>query len=143
VFSRLSKAAAVVGLCAGFIPACTPPADLQISDATVRALVPGRDTTAGYFVVRNNTDATVILQGASSPHARSIEMHRTYVKDDRVGMQRVREQTIEPGQQLEFAPGGLHLMIFGVRDMPEPFPITLLFNDGRQVSVPFSKLPYR
>ena len=94
-------------------------------------------------MVRNNTDATVVLYGARSPHARSIEMHRTYVKDDRVRMQRVREQAIEPGQQLGFAPGGLHLMIFGVDDMPEPFPITLLFDDGRQVSVPFSKLRYR
>ena len=142
MFSRLSNAALVVW-CAVLMPACAPPPDLEITDARVRTPVPGRDTTAGYFVLRNNTTATVTLQGARSPHARSIEIHRTYVKDDRVRMQRVRASDIEPGQQLEFAPGGLHLMIFGVTDMPEPFPITLLFTDGRQLSVPFSKLSYQ
>lgn len=123
------------------LAACSQPAKIAISDAQVRALLPGRDTTAGYFVLRNNTDTTLTLVGASSPVARAIEMHRTYIKDERVGMQRVPEVTIAPGEEVAFARGGLHLMIFGVAEFPEPFPITLQFDNNRQVQAAFSKLP--
>ena len=125
------------------LAACSPAPDIEIRDAQVRDLLPGRDTTAGYFVLRNNSAATVTLTGATSPHARSIEMHRTFTKDDRVRMQRVREYAIEPGEEVAFAPGGLHLMIFGVKDMPEPFIINLQFSDERQVCAPFSKLAHQ
>ena len=53
----------------------------------------------------------------------------------------VPEVVIEPGANVEFAKGGLHLMIFGVAEFPEPFPITLLFEGNKQVDAAFSKLP--
>ncbi len=124
----------------GLLSACSAPKEVEISEAKVRALLPGRDTTAGYFELRNHTAATLTLVGATSPAARAIEMHRTYIKDDRVGMQRIPEVTIAPGESVAFERGGLHLMIFGVNEFPEPFPITLRFADDRQVEAAFSKL---
>lgn len=123
-----------------WLSGCAPAPELQVTDASIRDLIPGRDTTAGYFTLRNNTNAAVTLIGATSEHARAIEMHRTYIKEDRVRMQRVPEQVIGPGELVQFAPGGLHLMIFGVTSMPEPFNVTLQFKSGRQVDAAFSKL---
>lgn len=144
MFSHMTKTGFLLAAILGSMWAltgCSSPAEIQISDAKVRALLPGRDTTAGYFVARNNTDHPITLIGASSPAARAIEMHRTYIKEERVRMQRVPEVVIAPGEQVAFAQGGLHLMIFGVAELTEPFPITLLFDGNRQVDAAFSKLP--
>jgi copper(I)-binding protein len=122
--------------------ACGPAPDaLEVSQAQVRDLVPGRDTTAGYFVLTNNTATEITLNGATSDLARAIEMHETVQRENSVGMQRVRTLTIKPSEQVRFETGGLHLMIFGVADIPDAFPITLTFTNGEQLDVTFSKLP--
>jgi periplasmic copper chaperone A len=135
MFSKLSP------LCVGLVmllTACSQAPGLQVDNPRVRDLLPNRDTTAGYFTIRNNTAKTVTLVSARSPAARAIEMHKTVVTEDRVGMRRIKEVPLPAGEQLEFAPGGLHLMIFGVSEMSDPFPITLLFADGQEVDVAFT-----
>lgn len=119
----------------------TPPAAIEVSAAQVRDLVPGRDTTAGYFVLTNNTADELTLTGATSELARAIEMHRTVQRENSVGMQRVNSLSIKPNSEVRFERGGLHLMIFGVPEVPDVFPITLKFSSGEQLTVTFSKLP--
>ncbi len=138
--ARACARAAAVLLTLTLLAACSGTQSLQVDDAQIRELLPGRDTTAGYFSLFNNSGRTVTLTGARSAHARAIEMHKTTISGDSVGMQRVKQQTLQQGERVQFAPGGLHLMIFGVTDTPEPFPITLLFADGEQLEVSFSKL---
>lgn len=129
-------------MAAVFLYACATPAEpFEVTDAQVRALVPGRDTTAGYFVLTNHTADKITLTGASSELARAIEMHKTVQRENSVGMQRVSNLSVEPGEQVRFERGGLHLMIFGVAEVPEAFPITLNFSSGEQLTVTFSKLP--
>lgn len=121
---------------------CTKPAEpIAVSAAQVRDLVPGRDTTAGYFVLTNNTANELTLTGATSELARAIEMHKTVQRENSVGMQRVSSLAIAPNTQARFERGGLHLMIFGVAEVPDSFPITLQFSSGEQLPVTFSKLP--
>ena len=125
-----------------WISGCSaPPAAIEVSSAQVRDLVPGRDTTAGYFVLTNNTANELTLTGATSELARAIEMHKTVQRENSVGMQRVKSLAIEPNTQVRFERGGLHLMIFGVAEVPDSFPITLQFSSGEQLTVTFSKLP--
>ena len=119
----------------------TPPAAIEVSAAQVRDLVPGRDTTAGYFVLTNNTADELTLTGATSELARAIEMHRTVQRENSVGMQRVNSLSIKPNSEVRFERGGLHLMIFGVPEVPDVFPVTLKFSSGEQLTVTFSKLP--
>ncbi len=140
MFPRLmSRGSFVLGL-AALLGACGQPADLQVTEPKIRQLLPNRDTTAAYFNLRNNTQNTLTLTGARSPNARAIEMHRSVVKADRVSMQRVPQVTVGPGEQLAFEPGGLHLMVFGVSNLSQPFPITLVFADGHQLDVAFNTL---
>jgi len=120
--------------------ACGKPPDIEISAAGVRPLLPGRDTTAAYFTLTNHSARPVTLLGARAATARSIEMHRTRVIGQQVGMQRVPQVTIAPGEQVEFAPGGLHLMLFGVSEEADPVMITLLLDNDRQLPAAFSKL---
>jgi len=122
------------------VVACSQAPAVSVENAQIRALLPGRDTTAGYFTLHNHTDAQVTVLGASSPYARAIEMHSTVIVGDRVTMQRNDRHTLAPGESLQFEPGGHHLMLFGVSQFIEPFPITLLFSDGEQAEASFSKL---
>ena len=123
------------------LSACDAP-PLTVSDAKVRALLPGRDATAGYFQLNNNSNAPITLIGASSNLARAIEMHETVSHGDSVGMRRVKKVIVDAGQRVAFEPGGKHLMIFGVSQVADHFPITLLFDNGEQLQVSFSKLNY-
>jgi len=122
------------------VVSCSQAPGVRVEDAQIRELLPGRDTTAGYFTLHNHTNAQITLLGARSPHARAIEMHRSVISGDRVTMQRTDHHTLARGESLRFEPGGHHLMIFGVSQMAEPFPIALLFSDGEQVDASFSKL---
>ena len=124
------------------LAACSEPPQpgLYVENPQIRELLPGRDTTAGYFTLTNNTGVNVTLESAQSTYARAIEMHKTVVRGDSVGMQRIKQHIIPAGASTSFAPGGLHLMIFGVTEMPDEFPITLVFSNGEQLQVPFSKL---
>ena len=118
---------------------CGTAETLQVEDGKIRALLPNRDTTAGYFTLTNHTASPVTIVGAKSDLARAIEMHKTVIKNDRVRMQRVQKYEVAPGEQAKFAPGGLHLMIFGVIDIPSSFPFTLVFEDGRQLKTQLEK----
>jgi len=113
----------------------TPP--IEVTDAWVREPVPPLDKTAGYFQIHNNTQSPIVLQKASSPDARSIEFHETIRDGDMTRMRRISSLTIDPGEQAAFEPGGKHLMIFGFTEDESPVMITLLFESGTILDVPF------
>jgi len=117
-----------------FITPTVGPQGLQVTQGQVRELIAGRDMTAGYFVLTNHGTESVTLTGVSSTLARSIEMHETTMRDGMMRMRPITTLTLKAGEQIKFEPGGLHLMIFGVPTITEPFPITLFFTDDQQVS---------
>ncbi len=134
----LARVTLLLAACSLF--ACGQPDPISVSDARIRELVPGRTTTAAYFSLRNHSGAPLTLTGAESARTSSIEMHTMVTSGDRVGMRRVPEVVVEPGASADFAPGGLHLMVFGVEDLQAPFPITLIFADGTRLPVDFTIL---
>ena len=139
MFSRLNLLTATC-IFAVLASACAPVEPLAVEEPRIREPTPGRTTTAAYFTLRNNSGAAVTLVGAESSGASSIEMHTMVEREGRVGMRRVPEVTVEPGGSVDFAPGGLHLMVFGVERLDEPFPIELVFADGKRMPAAFAKL---
>ena len=142
----MKQSMSLFGLCTGLaLCACQPQLPdqeqtLQVHNAQIRALLPGRDTTAGYFTLTNNTDHRVTLRGAHSSQVRAIEIHESVVRGDSVSMVRLEQHTLAVGEIVHFEPGGKHLMIFGVAEITEPFEITLQFDSGEQLTASFSKL---
>jgi periplasmic copper chaperone A len=115
-------------------------APIRISEARVRTPVPGQDKTAAYFTLENRSPAPFVLTRVESPRARAIEIH-TIVRDgDMARMRRLAEVAVEPGATVRFAPGGLHLMIFGIVAPLEPFTATLVAADGQQFEVHFETI---
>lgn len=124
---------------------CTtePAGRLIVSDARVRALIPGQDKTAAYFEVTNRSREPLVLVGAESPAARAIEIHSSSQNGDVLRMRRLREVRIEPGATIGFQPGGHHLMLFGVRSLDDETEIRLLTETGEGVYVSFRRVPIK
>lgn len=110
---------------------------VEVSEARVRTPVAGQDKTAGYLTLTNHAAMPLTLVGAESPAARAIEFHRIDRDGDMVRMRRMAELVVAPGATVRLEPGGLHLMLFGVTALEEPFMITLLDSDGERFEVPF------
>ena len=106
--------------------------DLRISDAY--AFESMGMSGAGYMTLSNEGAAPVALIGARSELSARTELHDTVVDGD--GVARMVEQArieIAPGQDVRFAPGGLHVMFMGLE---RPFEagrtaeVELVFEDG-------------
>jgi len=105
-----------------------------VSGAWVRlAAAPGRPA-AGYMVLEPGPAR--VLTGASSPAATRVELHRTVRRDGVARMEAAARVPVAAGERLAFAPGGLHLMLFGLAAKPgDAIPITLTFAAGPPVTL--------
>ena len=97
------------------LAACGDPAPTYIDQAWVR-LSPNKDTpSAGYFVVHGG-DAATQLRGVLTDYALKVEMHESISHDGMMTMKPVESVDIPAKGTVAFAPGGKHLMLWGVND---------------------------
>ncbi|MET0370246.1 MAG: copper chaperone PCu(A)C [Sphingobium sp.] len=95
--------------------ACGDPAPTYIDQAWVR-LSPVKDRpSAGYFVAHGG-DAGGQLRGVLTDYALKVEMHETISEGGMMKMQPVTGVDIPAKGRVAFAPGGKHLMLWGVND---------------------------
>ena len=115
---------------------------IDIEDPYVLPPLPGRDVAVGYFSANNRGEVARTLTGARSASAERVEIH-THVHDgDMMRMRRVDEVALEPARPVAFAPGGLHLMLFGVQ-LPDAgaVEVVLELDDGNEERVSFAVRP--
>jgi copper(I)-binding protein len=113
-------------------------AEVIVTDATVRLLPPGVPNTAAYFSIQNSSDTTQILIGASADFATKAEIHNHIMVNDMMRMEQQSEVVINPGQSVQFAPGGLHIMLFGLKQPlseGESVAISLQTKDGESIII--------
>jgi periplasmic copper chaperone A len=97
------------------LAACGDPAPTYIDQAWVR-LSPNKDTpSAGYFVAHGG-DAGTQLRGVLTDYALKVEMHESVEKNGMMTMQPIDSVDIPAKGTVAFAPGGKHLMLWGVND---------------------------
>lgn len=105
-------------------------------EAWVRLPPPAAPTAAAYLVLRNRAGRPDRLLGAASPAAERVEVHEMSMAGGVMRMRAVPALTIGGGEEIALAPGGLHLMLIGVRRplrAGQRVPLTLRFErDGEQ-----------
>jgi periplasmic copper chaperone A len=112
--------------------------ELVVDHPWSRATAPGMTMGVGYFVIKNNGKKPERLLGASSPAAESVEIHRTIEEKGMARMRPVAAVDLPPGRTVKAEPGGLHLMLVGLK---EPLvagamvPLTLRFRDAGEIEV--------
>ncbi|MFB0874391.1 MULTISPECIES: copper chaperone PCu(A)C [unclassified Sphingobium] len=134
----MRAALALIALVAPFsLAACGDPAPSYIDQAWVR-LSPNKDTpSAGYFVAHGG-DAGAQIRGVITDYALKVEMHESVMKDGVMSMKPVESVDIPAKGEVAFAPGGKHLMIFGVNDTAisrGKMQLTFLMGNGDRLLV--------
>jgi copper(I)-binding protein len=95
----------LVGACSTDAPSLT------ISDVVIKKPMPGMMMSAGYFSLNNNTSEPIVITHVRSPQFGSVEMHESVVEDGIARMIKLGELTLPPESEVDFVPGGKHLML--------------------------------
>lgn len=90
-------------------------AQVTVSDAYVRATPPMGPNTAAFMQLENNGDRDLALVSAASPQADKVELHRVLEQDGVMQMREVERIAVPAGERVSLEPGGLHLMLLGVK----------------------------
>ena len=120
----------VLLLAALLVSACgTASGELEIQNAWARPTSTG-ENGAAYFMIANGTSVTDTLLSVSSDIATAAEVHMSMADANGVmSMQMQEAVTIPAGEQVEFKPGGLHVMFVNLtRDLKPGEAITLTLN---------------
>ncbi len=130
----LFPAALAAALCARSVLA----ADITVTDPFARASAGAASTGAAFMTLKNTSATDDRLVGASSPIAASAELH-DHIKDgDIVRMRSVPEIDVPAGGAVALKPGGLHVMLIGLKQPlreGEEIPLTLTFAKAGTVIV--------
>lgn len=104
----------------------------------VREAPPTAEVLAGYLTLVNDSRHDLVLESVSSPQFASVEIHETVHENGMAGMRQVSTLPLPAGSQIEFAPGGLHLMLMqpaGVLRQGDSVTLTLHFTGGTQLEI--------
>ena len=112
--------------------------ELDIAHPWARPLPPVATVGVAYFTVTNKGAADDVLLSAESPIADKVEIH-THVKEgELMKMRQLDDLTIPAHGEQKLAPGGLHLMLMGLKEVPAvdtKFPVTLHFKEAGKVEI--------
>lgn len=110
---------------------------IEVQDPWARAALKGR-TGAAYMTLVNPTDTPDRLLKAASDVAETVELHAHLHEGGVMRMRPVQAIEVHPGEPAMLAPGGLHVMLIGLkRDLRqgETIRLTLTFEMAGEITV--------
>lgn len=112
---------------------------LKIGHPWTRATPPSAPSGGGFLTVTNTGTTADRLVSASSPAAGQVQIHEMKM-DGTIMRMRELENGLEipPGATVTLAPGGLHLMMMGLKNPLKEatrVPLTLVFEKAGKIDV--------
>jgi copper(I)-binding protein len=98
-----------------------------------RATVPGQTASAAYLTIHNAERTGNRLVAVITPAAAKASIHITTTADGVVRMRPAGAVPVGPSQLVEMKPGGLHVMLTGLKTplrVGQQLPLTLRFARG-------------
>lgn len=120
---------------------------VTVSNAWVRATVPGQQATGMFANLTAKHDSTLV--SASSPVAATVEVHEMKMEGDVMKMRAVASLPLPAGQAVSLKPGSYHVMLMGLKKpLPDgsTVPVKLVVEDAQKkqstidVKVPVKKM---
>ena len=112
--------------------------NLQITDAWIKNLPTVVPVRAGYMKISNKQNRTITILSLESNAFESIEIHQSIDQDGVTRMQAIASLSIRPGEMLELAPGGFHLMMMNPLEQlitGEKVAVTLHYQDHKTQTI--------
>ena len=88
---------------AGLLVACNAKADVEITNAWVRANAPGQSVGAAYMTLKSSQDSTFVF--AETPAAGSVKIHSMSMDNGVMKMRMLEELPLKAGKAEKLAPG--------------------------------------
>lgn len=113
-------------------------AGVTVSDPFARASAGMAQVGAAFMTLKNGSGSDDKLVAASSPVAASAELHNHIMEGDIMRMREVPSIDIPAGGTVGLQPGGLHVMLMGLKEplrQGEVFPLTLTFAKAGAITV--------
>jgi periplasmic copper chaperone A len=132
--ATLLAAIAAIGLAGSALAQATT---IDVSDAWARATTSSARAGGVYLTMKaiGGSDRVV---SASSPVAERVELHETIRDGNVMRMRQVPELRIQPTEPTVLQPGGLHIMLIGLKQQlnrGDSFPLTITFEKAPAVTV--------
>ena len=140
-------AAVAIGIVFAASPGSAHAKDAKVGNLVIEApwsrATPSRSKIGvGYLAIVNIGDKVDVLTAASSPIAARVEIHETSMQNGVMRMRKKEDGVEVKAQEVtEFKPGGLHLMLIGLRKAivkGETFPVQLTFAKAGKVDLTFT-----
>ena len=112
--------------------------DLHIEAPWARASIGPAKAGAAYVTVVNHGGEADRLVAVETDVARRSELHTHLMEEGVMKMRQVEAIEVDPGAPMVMAPGGLHVMLMGLKQPLEQgsrFPLRLVFERAGKVEV--------
>jgi copper(I)-binding protein/predicted aconitase with swiveling domain len=121
---------------------------VSISDGWARASIGEGANSAAYMTLSVEGETPDRLVAAATPLAARAELHNHIMEDGVARMRPVEAIEVKPGEPTVLEPGGLHVMLMGLKEQLEPgdeLPLTLTFEQVGEVraTLPVRPLGHR
>lgn len=124
---------------AGQARAQTPSAStITIEQPWARATPAGTKTGAAYLTIINHGSAADRLVSASTPMASKVQFHEETNDNGILRMRELPSVKVGPGATVTFKPGGMHIMLVGVKQQlkeGQTFPLVLEFEKAAKIDL--------
>ena len=111
---------------------------LHLEDPYVRAVPPGAPATAAFMKLHNRGQEDLAIVDASSPIAKDVELHTHTDAGGVMQMRRIDKIALPAESTTELKPGGLHLMLIGLKQplkAGDQVEVTIELNDGSLIEL--------
>ena len=112
--------------------------DIMVEQAWARASAGLAGNGAAFLILSNEGLAADRLVNVTSPVAEKVELHTHVMEDGVMKMRPVDGIDLAPGGMVELKPGGLHIMLLGLKAPlvdGNTFPVTLTFAKAGALNV--------
>ncbi|MCO5142034.1 MAG: copper chaperone PCu(A)C [Oligoflexia bacterium] len=110
--------------------------EMTISEGIIYNPMKGSIATAGYGVLKNESNQDVLVKIISAEGFKTVELHETKMADGMMQMNKVESFRIEKKSSFTFEQGGNHIMLFNAtKEFKENdlVPVTFKINDKKVV----------
>lgn len=115
-------------------------AKVVVRDAVVHPAPAAAPMTGAYLTLRNEGANRVTLTGVRCACADEVSAHETFTEGGVMHMKAAPRVVVPPKGEVAFRPGGLHLMVMGLKQPLKPgqrVPMTLTFEGAPAETVRF------
>ena len=112
-------------------------ADVEITDPWARA-PPGAAVNGAVYLSLTNHGADTTIIATASPTAKAASLHGHEMDGDMMRMRALEYIALGEGEAVTFAPGGLHIMLMGLKAPLKEgmvFPLALTFEKAGTLSI--------